>query len=104
MSSTPYPARRYAWLRVLVLLLALFVPGAHTQAHAAPVVAGECVEYDALDTPLRPPAHAAQRLAVPARPASGPAPAPAVPSDRSRPGPPRPPYRLLTLRTVVLRC
>jgi hypothetical protein len=106
MSSTPHPVSRYAWLRLLVLLLALLMPGAHAETHAAPVVAGETVEDDGLDTPLRPPAHAAHRPAVPARPAPAPSPAPApvVPRDRSRPAPPRPPYPLLALRTVVLRC
>jgi hypothetical protein len=104
MSSTPHPVRRYPWLRVLVLLLALLVPGAHTETPMAPVAAGETIEYDVLDTPLRPPGHAAHRAAAPTRPAPSPAPAPVVPRGRSLPTAPRTPYSLLTLRTVVLRC
>ncbi|MFF4270680.1 hypothetical protein [Streptomyces sp. NPDC001536] len=97
--------RGRVWLRAFVLLLALLVPGAHSGTHAAtPVVAGEVAEYDVLDTALRPPARAAHRPVVPLRPAPRPAPAPGVPAGHPLPAPPRPPYALHTLRSVVLRC
>ncbi|MGF0174876.1 hypothetical protein ACQF36_31600 [Streptomyces sp. Marseille-Q5077] len=109
--STASTARRHsrsrAWLRVLVLLLALLVPGAHAQAHALPVTAGisgEVAEHDVLDTALRPAARADRRNAVRARPAPPPRPAPgAAPAPRSCP-PPGQPYVPHILRTVVLRC
>ncbi|MDH6451273.1 MULTISPECIES: hypothetical protein [unclassified Streptomyces] len=104
MSTVRRPPHRHAWLRALVLLLALLVPGAPAQTHAAHVVAGEIAEHDVLDTALRPPARAAQRAAVPLRPAPRPEPVPGVPADRPRPAPPRPPYALPVLRSVVLRC
>jgi len=98
------PASR-DWLRALVLLLALLVPGTHLQAHAQPPVpAGEVVEYDVLDTALRPPARAVHRAVVPLRPVPWPRTAPGVPADRPLPAPPRPPYALPALRSVVLRC
>lgn len=85
--------RSRAWLRVLVLLLALLVPGAHAQAHALPVLtgvvaggtavpgasgapgtsgssgssggpSGEIAEHDVLDTALRPSARADRRGTV----------------------------------------
>ncbi|WP_052424931.1 hypothetical protein [Streptomyces fulvoviolaceus] len=94
------------WLRALVLLVALLVPGAHTGVHTAPAlpVSGETIEYDVLDTVLRPVARSAARAAVPLRPAPRPDPAPGVPEGRPLPAPPGPPYTLLALRTVVLRC
>ncbi|KKD05506.1 hypothetical protein [Streptomyces sp. WM6386] len=95
------------WLRAFVLLLALLVPGGHAGAHAALAVApvaGEAAEHDVVDTALRPPARAAHRPVVPLRPAPRPAPAPGVPAGRPLPAPPRPPYALHTLRSVVLRC
>lgn len=109
--------RSRAWLRVLVLLLALLVPGAHAQAHALPAVAGvsgtagtpgEVAEHDVLDTVLRPPARAdrrgAVRRALP-RPGTPPKPTPCVVrADLTPPAPPRPPYLSHVLRTVVLRC
>jgi len=95
---------RHPWLRTLVLLLALLVPVAPAQAHSEHVVAGEIVEYDVLDTALRPPARAAHRTAVPLRPAPRPRAAPEVPEDRPRPAPPGPSYTSRTLRCVVLRC
>ncbi|MGC0339586.1 hypothetical protein [Streptomyces sp. SLBN-8D4] len=99
------------WLRVLVLLLALLVSGAHVQAHPMPPVpAGELVEYDVLDTALRPPARTVHRMAVPPRPAPRLAPRPetdpGLPAGR-RPAlsaSPRPPKALPALRSVVLRC
>lgn len=88
-----------------MLLLALLVPGAHFQAHAIPPVpAGELVEYDVLDTPLRPPARTVHRTAVPLCPVPRPQTAPGVPAYRPVPASPRPPYVLRALRSVVLRC
>ncbi|MET9830890.1 hypothetical protein ABZ078_16555 [Streptomyces sp. NPDC006385] len=109
MSTARSLPRSRAWLRVLVLLLALLVPGAHTQAHAVPVVAGalgEAAEHDVLDTVLRPPARADRRGTAALRPAPlpRPAPPPGVPVRLTRPAPPLPPYLPPTLRTVVLRC
>jgi hypothetical protein len=105
MSGTPHSPRRHAWLRVLVLLLALLVPGAQAQVHAAPLVAGQSAEYDVLDTAaLRPPARTAHHPAAPARPAPLAAPPHGSGRDHSLPAPPWRSYPLLTLRTVVLRC
>ncbi|MBE8471674.1 hypothetical protein [Streptomyces justiciae] len=94
------------WLRAFVLLLALLVPAAPAGAHAAtavtPVVSGEITEYDVLDTALRP---AARHSVAPLRPAPRvEPPSPVVPEGTPLPAPPHPSYRLLTLRTVVLRC
>ncbi|MEU3785872.1 hypothetical protein [Streptomyces sp900129855] len=96
-------SRSHAWLRVLVVLLALLIPGAPTELSAPPTAAAGTVEYDVLDTVLRP-APCAPRPAAPLRPAPLPAPAPGDPADRQLPAPPRPSYTLHTLRTVVLRC
>ncbi|MEU6258756.1 hypothetical protein [Streptomyces sp. NPDC047043] len=104
MSTARTLPRSRVWLRSLVLLLALLVPGTHAELHATPVAAMEIVEYDALDAAVRPPADAVCRTAVPLRPAPLPAPAPAAPADRLLPAPPQPPYALLTVRSVVLRC
>lgn len=109
MSTTRNLPRSRTWLRVLVLLLALLVPGAHAQAHAVPAVAGvsgEAAEHDVLDTVLRPPARADRRTTVRLRPTPPPKPAPGVPACLSHPASPqpRPPYVPHILRTVVLRC
>ncbi|TXS41720.1 hypothetical protein EAO75_42000 [Streptomyces sp. uw30] len=94
-------------MRVLVLLLALLVPGAHAQAHALPMpaeAAAEVVEHDILDTALRPPARTDRRHAVRTRPAPPLQPAPdAAPGSRPT-APTGPPYVPHILRTVVLRC
>ncbi|MGW0575526.1 hypothetical protein ACWD25_06040 [Streptomyces sp. NPDC002920] len=103
MSSTGGIARGRTWPRVLVLLLALLIPGAPAEASAPPVVMAEITEYDVPDTALRPTSCAARAVA-PLRPAPGRAPAPRVPADRHRPTPSGPPYALLARRTVVLRC
>ncbi|MGW0626007.1 hypothetical protein [Streptomyces sp. NPDC002758] len=102
MSTAPSLPRGRAWLRALVLLLALLVPGTHTEVHAVHVVAGDVAEYGVLDTVLRPPSRVDHERLVPARPA--PAPAPAAPEGRPLSAPPKPPYALHTLRSVVLRC
>ncbi|MGW0418657.1 hypothetical protein [Streptomyces sp. NPDC003015] len=105
MSSVRRPPRSRDWLRALVLLLALLVPGAHLQAQAMPPVpAGELVEYDVLDTALRPPARIVHRAVVPLRPVPWPEAVPGVPADRPLPAAPRPPHALPALRSVVLRC
>ncbi|MGW2031624.1 hypothetical protein [Streptomyces argyrophylli] len=101
--STP---RGRTWLRVLVLLLALWVPGAHVPAQAVPdlAAAAETAEHDVLDAALRPPARALHRADAPERLSPPTAPAPAAPATRSRPAAPRTPYTAPLLRTVVLRC
>ena len=110
MSTARGLQRSHAWLRVLVLLLAVLVPGGPAEVSAPPVVSMESVEYDVLDTALRPPAHGAHSPAVPPRRAPRPGPSPAAPKGRPSPAPPNPsyaphaPYPLHALRTVVLRC
>jgi hypothetical protein len=104
MSTARSLPRSRAWLRALVLLLALLVPGAHAEVHATPVVSMQTAEYDVLDAALRPSAPAAHRPVAPDRPALLPDPAPEAPGTRTLPAPPRPPYALRTLRTAVLRC
>ncbi|MGQ4382261.1 hypothetical protein [Streptomyces sp. SAS_270] len=125
MSTVRSLPRSHAWLRALVLLLALTVPGAHAVGgvvHAASTVSGagigtgagsgpgsgsgsgEIAEYDVLDTVLQPPARSAHRRpCVPLRRAPAPAAlgrAPGAPQVRPRPAPPLP----YSLRSVVLRC
>ncbi|WP_432198539.1 hypothetical protein [Streptomyces sp. bgisy027] len=96
---------RLTWLRVLVLLLALLVPGAHAQAHALPPVAtAEIAEQDVLDTALRPVARAERRIFVWQRPGPPPEPATGTPAGTRRCAPSRPPYVPHIVRTVVLRC
>jgi len=106
VSPTHRLPRSRVWLRALVLLLALLVPGTHAEMRATPVASSveTTIEYDVLDTAaaLRPVSLTVRRPTAPLRPAPGPAsPAPRV---RSFPAPPSPPYTLRTLRTVVLRC
>ncbi|WP_327316229.1 hypothetical protein [Streptomyces sp. NBC_01235] len=103
MSTARSHSRSRAWLRVLVVLLALLVPGAPAELATTPVAAGEIAEYDVLDTALRP-APCAHRPAALLRPAPLPVPAPGVPADRPLPAPPGPSCALHALRTVVLRC
>ncbi|MFF9030597.1 hypothetical protein [Streptomyces iakyrus] len=110
MSPEPQPEprgpRRHIWLRVLVLLLALLVPGAHAEALTGPTatVSGESttVECDVLDTVLRPPARGVRRTAAPTAPA--PLPEPAHTARLARPVPADPPYDPRPLRSEVLRC
>ncbi|MFG3319303.1 hypothetical protein ACGF3J_14785 [Streptomyces sp. NPDC048171] len=107
MSPAPHAATaragRAAWLRVLVLLLALVVPCAHATAEAVPtatVTAGAVGEYDQVDSALRAPVRG-ERRAGPQRPAVRRAAhrarfapsVPAVPASRAR-----------GTRSVVLRC
>ncbi|MGX1560347.1 hypothetical protein [Streptomyces sp. NPDC055506] len=106
--TVPRGTRRTSWPRVLVLLLALLVPGAHAEAHTGPAaaVSGEstAVECDVLDTVLRPSARAARRTAVPLRPAPLPAPGPVYTAPRPAPVPPGPPHAPRPPRSEVLRC
>ncbi|MEV0480707.1 hypothetical protein AB0I69_08820 [Streptomyces sp. NPDC050508] len=110
MSSTRSLPRSRTWLRALVLLLALLVPGTHAaEVRATPVAssAESTVEYDVLDTAaaaLRPASLAVHRPTAPLRPAPAPSPASPDPQSRALPAPPRPPHTLRALRTVVLRC
>jgi len=100
--------RSRAWLRALVLLLALLVPGTHAETRATPVAssAETTLEYDVLDpaAALRPLSPAVHRPTAPQRPAPTPSPASPNPHSRALPAPPWPPYTLRALRTVVLRC
>ncbi|MEU9167087.1 hypothetical protein AB0D34_04695 [Streptomyces sp. NPDC048420] len=100
------PARRLppsrTWLRTLVLLLALLVPVAPVHAAEAHVVAaGEIIEYDLLDTALRPPARVVHQPAVSLRPAPR---QETCPRAHRPPRPSRPPYAPPAPRSVVLRC
>ncbi|MFI5676980.1 hypothetical protein [Streptomyces cellulosae] len=110
MSTVRSLPRGRTWLRVLVLLLAVLVPGAPAAAHAAPVGSLEIVEYDVLDATattatVRTPAAAGRRTAVPLCPAPLAAPAPGAPEcGRPLPAPPMAPYAVRALRSVVLRC
>ncbi|MFI9809825.1 hypothetical protein ACIHEJ_36815 [Streptomyces sp. NPDC052301] len=107
MSRTARSPRSRTWLRMLALLLALWVPGAHVQAQAAPALgaAAETFEHDVLGTLVRPCARAVHRADVPERPAPLSAPAsPARPAPRPCSTTPREPYAPALLRTVVLRC
>lgn len=98
MSTVRSLSRSRAWLRVLVVLLALLMPGAAAELSPTPVAAADTVEYDVHDSALRP-APCVHRPAAPLRPAPLPAPA-----DRPLPAPPGLSYALHALRTVVLRC
>ncbi|QTD99513.1 hypothetical protein S1361_19390 [Streptomyces cyanogenus] len=91
---------------MLVLLLALWVPGAHLSAQAPPslAVAAETAEHEMLDPALRPLVRAVHRADVPERPAPLPGPVSARPAARPRPTAPRVPDTAPLLRTVVLRC
>ncbi|MFE0812711.1 hypothetical protein ACFW4M_28950 [Streptomyces sp. NPDC058794] len=110
MSCAPYATlrtgRRVAWLRVLVLLLALAVPCAHVTGQAAPPVTvagasgGGAGEYDHLDTATRAPARSVRRGVLPPRVA----PAPAAGPRQSSFAPTVPAGLPSTPRSVVLRC
>ncbi|MFD5227573.1 hypothetical protein ACFWJ5_03380 [Streptomyces qaidamensis] len=110
MTPEPQPEprgpRRRTWLRVLVLLLALLVPGAHAEAQTGPTAtfSGESttVECDLLDAFPRPPARSARRTAAP--PAPAPLPEPAHTARRHVPLPGKPPCDPRPLRSEVLRC
>ncbi|MET9910388.1 hypothetical protein ABZZ74_26905 [Streptomyces sp. NPDC006476] len=100
MSAARHLRRSRTWLRVLVLLLALLVPGETHTAAAVPVSA-ECVQCDAAEAALPPVVRAAARAVVPLRPAPLPDPAPDEPGVPATTVLPRAPH---ALRTVVLRC
>ncbi|GAA3227754.1 hypothetical protein GCM10020256_39350 [Streptomyces thermocoprophilus] len=102
--------RSQAWLRALVLLLALLAPGVHTGLAATAAASAETAEHDVTDTvALRVPVRPAPRTAAPLRPAPLPASpaAPAAPDlgdGRRTAVPPRSPYATPVLDSVVLRC
>jgi hypothetical protein len=106
VSGTTSILHSRTWLRVLVLLLALWVPGAHAQAQAAPALtaAAETAEHDGLDTALRPPSRTVHRADVPERPAPLPDPALGRPAPHPCLAAPGAPYAPALPRTVVLRC
>jgi hypothetical protein len=95
-----------AWLRVLVLLLALLVPGAQAQAAwPSPAVSSEeSAGYDLPEVALRPPSLPVHRADVPLRPVPRPGPASVRPPHRPGRGPSWPPHAPRALRSVVLRC
>ncbi|WP_369029004.1 hypothetical protein [Streptomyces adonidis] len=105
-ARTPYAARRAVWFRVLVLLLALLVPGtaAHCGAAESVVMGSAAAEYDVHDTAVRPPGRYGHRHVVPLRPAPRPPSArhPMATAGHPFPVPPRPMPR--APRSVVLRC
>ncbi|MFJ7340560.1 hypothetical protein ACIQU3_09720 [Streptomyces sp. NPDC101110] len=112
MTPAPQPVprapRRHVRLRVLVLLLALLLPGAHAEAYTgvtAPVPAEHTtVECDLLDTAPRPAPRAARRVTDPPAPALPTGSGPTRPARRSTPVPPSPPHDPRPLRSEVLRC
>lgn len=108
MSTPSRPPHGRTWPRALVLLLTLLLPVAHPAAALttpALAVPAESVEYDVLDTALRPPHRASHRSAAPPRPTPAPAvPRPATAALVPPPTAPFPSYGLNHLRTVVLRC
>ena len=112
MSRAPRAVpRSRTWLRVLVLLLALLVPGAHAGLTAAaplaaPALAAETAEHDLTETvALRTPTRPAPRTAAPLRPCPLPAaPVPGGADGRRTAVPPRAPHAPPALRSVVLRC
>ncbi|MFD1658082.1 hypothetical protein ACFSL4_07590 [Streptomyces caeni] len=107
----PRTVRRYAWLRVLVALVALLAVGAHTEAVPAPAASasastGTCdAEHDVLDAALRPTAPQGQGGVTPQRPGPRTGDVPPEPAPPSR-TPVRPPHSpaLRALHTVVLLC
>ncbi|MGW0137079.1 hypothetical protein [Streptomyces sp. NPDC003299] len=105
----PRPHGRVAWLRVLVLLLALLVPGEACAVAALPAsvpTAAATAEHDVTDTAVRLPGQGTQRAAVPPRPARVPgAPVPQRPGGAGEQAASPAPYTALcALRSVVLRC
>ncbi|MFI8349315.1 hypothetical protein [Streptomyces sp. NPDC085596] len=105
-TARPRASRVRLWFRVLVLLLALSVPGGHVapaQAGGGPSTVQEC-EHDLPATPARPGASARHRADTPDRTAPPPDPAPGPPGTAPGTKRTRPPYTAPLLRTVVLRC
>lgn len=113
MSPAPHPprtARRYVWIRVLVVLVTLLVAGAHIDAvedDSAPTAAAQAcdADYDVLAPAPRPPSLQGPRAVAPLRPGAHSGTEPSSPDDL----PPAPAHvrrspALHALRTVVLRC
>ncbi|MEU6094135.1 hypothetical protein [Streptomyces sp. NPDC047079] len=113
VSTTPHPprtARRYAWLRVLLVLLALLAAGANAEAMTAePEVlsaAQACeAEHEVLVAALRPAGPQGPRAPAPLRPVPRGTCGPYEPQSSGR-APARAPFfpALSALRTVVLLC
>ncbi|MFD5712557.1 hypothetical protein ACFWHW_19590 [Streptomyces pharetrae] len=109
MSTAASLPRSRVRLRMLVLLLALLMPGVPVAAAGIPVaaVAGEAAEADLTEAALRPVARGAGRPVAPRRPlrarTARPRPAPSTLSA-GRAAVAVPPYRPCVLRSVVLRC
>ncbi|MFF3513934.1 hypothetical protein [Streptomyces sp. NPDC002573] len=113
MSTTRHPprtARRYAWLRVLLVLIALLAAGAHAEAVTADSdtvsTSQACdAEHEVLVAALRPANPQGPRAPVPLRPAARGTGGPSAPLDAAL-VPARAPFfpALCALRTVVLRC
>ncbi|MET8981512.1 hypothetical protein ABZX85_38545 [Streptomyces sp. NPDC004539] len=104
MSSTRLLSRGRVWLRALVVVLALLVPG---EACTVPCVAMavESVEYDVVDSGLRPSAAPVERAVTVLRPAALPGGPAEVPEWVPAKAPEiRVPHGLSALRCVVLRC
>ena len=106
MSTARSLPRGHAWLRALVLLLAVCTPAVPAAMHMTPVVmAHEIVEHDVIDAAVRPVTadrarHAQHPDAVPPRPAPRPRTTTAPPVEPIPHTPHTPPAR----RSVVLRC
>ncbi|MEV0243383.1 hypothetical protein AB0I06_26185 [Streptomyces sp. NPDC050674] len=104
----PRRPRRNTWLRVLVLLLVLLVPGTRAEAQAGPpaLLSGESttVECDVPDTAPRPPARSSRRIRVPLSPAPLREPGPAYTAQHAAPVPQNPPHHPHPPRSEVLRC
>lgn len=114
MSPTPHgprTVRRYAWLRVFVVLVALLAVGADAEAVAAQAAAasestGACdAEHNVLDAARRPTVPQGQGGVTPQRPGPRTGDTPSEPAPPSR-TPVRPPHSpaLRALHTVVLLC
>ncbi|MET7377676.1 hypothetical protein ABZT08_02420 [Streptomyces sp. NPDC005526] len=113
MSTAPHArraARRHVCRRVLLLLLALLVPGVRAEADAVAVVTvagapgGGAAEQDVLDAAPRPGVYGGDRAAVPSRPAAPEHAAPEHAAALPAAAPPSPSPRLHALRCVVPRC
>ncbi|QNP71762.1 hypothetical protein IAG44_21575 [Streptomyces roseirectus] len=104
MSSTRLLSRGRTWLRALAVVLALLVPG---EACTVPCVAMavESVEYDVVDSGLRPSAAPVERAVTVLRPAALPEVPAGVPEQVQERFPEtRVPPALSAVRCVVLRC
>lgn len=94
------------WLRVVVVVLALLVPVEMCAVPCA-AMAVESVEYDVVDSGLRPSSVVLERVAPVVLPVSwgvgGALPVPSAPVAVHPPSPGAP-YGILAVRCVVMRC